>query len=1293
MDKERLDDDVTAHVGQHGVETFPLSPAQLGIWYAQHLDPSVPITIAQYVDIEGDLDLRVLRRASTMGAREIESGFVRIVEVGADPMQVVDHSMSDPLYVIDLRESPDPEAAAADWMLHEYSKALDLFEDRLIYAAVLHIGERRYYWYTRVHHLILDGFGAMTFMNRVAAIYTAWMQGTEPGPAKASGLRKLYDAEVSYRDSTRFVNDREYWAGRVAGLETETSLTGRSAAPAARNRLDSAALDARTSELLDAATVTPDVTPAMLLIAAFAAFLAQSTDSEDVVLSLPVTARTTAMMRRSGGMVSNIVPLRLRIGGTTTIGEILDEVRLAVSGALRHQRYRHEDIRRDNAAAGTSIDRDLFGPIVNIMLFGREIVLDDATGALNILTTGVVEDLAVNLYDSVGESRLHVDFEANPNLYTADVATANHARFLAFFTRFLEADSDTRGWDVPLLDSDERKQVLTGWNSTQHRVDSDATLVSMFERTATALADAPAITFEDEDLSYAEFAAEVNRLARWLIERGVGPDALVGIAMRRSIEMMVAIYAVVSAGGAYVPLDPDQPADRIGHILQTASPVCVLTRTSDGFAVVDDVAIVAVDELDLSDRSPSRIADHERVAALRPAHLAYVIFTSGSTGQPKGVAVSHASVVNRLVWMQAEYPLRTTDVVLQKTPVTFDVSVWELFWPLQIGARLVVAAPDGHRDPGYLVRTIASERVTTIHFVPSMLSVFVAAAESGELTSLRLVFASGEALPAQTAATARERLPHVHLHNLYGPTEAAVDVTYHEVTAADKMSVPIGAPVFNTQVYILDSRLRPVPVGAPGELYLAGVQLARGYVARADLTADRFVASPFGAPGARMYRTGDLAFWRPNGELDYVGRTDFQVKLRGFRIELGEIEAIMLAQDSVAQAVVVLRSDAIGDRLVGYVVPAPGKLVDVDALRAALVRTLPEYMVPDSVQVLSELPLNPSGKLDRKALPAPVVEAQAYRAPTTPAEEIAAGIFAEVLGAERVGLDDNFFAMGGNSLIAMRLVARLGEVFGVTIGVRTLFEAPTVAAVTERIAVGAHVTDTRPALGVRRRPPRIPLSLAQRRIWFLNQFEPESATYNLPFVIRLSGEVDSDALAAALRDVVERHESLRTIYPESIDGPHQLVVAAADIDLGLTSATLAEDELDAALQAFAREGFDVCAEPPIRVKLFELGPTDVAVAVVLHHIASDGASFLPFARDTLTAYEARSRGQDPDWAPLAVQYADYTLWQREVLGAESDPESVISDQVSYWQRVLSGLPDSLRAAVRSPASANGDARG
>ncbi|MGW4285251.1 condensation domain-containing protein, partial [Nocardia sp. NPDC004750] len=573
-----------------------------------------------------------------------------------------------------------------------------------------------------------------------------------------------------------------------------------------------------------------------------------------------------------------------------------------------------------------------------------------------------------------------------------------------------------------------------------------------------------------------------------------------------------------------------------------------------------------------------------------------------------------------------------------------------------------------------------------------MLAVFVADAAAAQCDSLRLVFASGEALPPKPAHRLRE-LTGAALHNLYGPTEAAVDVTFHEVVDADTESVPIGAPVFNTQVLVLDARLRPVPVGVAGELYLAGVQLARGYVARPDLTSDRFVANPFGEPGARMYRTGDLVAWTEHGELEYLGRTDFQVKLRGLRIELGEIEQALTGLEEIAQAVVVVRSDAhAGDQLVAYVIPAPDAALDTDLVREDLGRQLPAYMVPSIVMALEEFPLNASGKLDRKALPAPVFEAAVFRAPTTPVEEIVAATFADVLGLERVGLDDDFFALGGNSLSATQVAARLSAALDTDLGVRELFEASTVVALAARAETKAGVGGRAP-LAPQQRPELVPLSLAQQRMWFLNRFDPDSAVDNIPAAVRLSGLLDRQALQIAVADVLARHESLRTFYPEVDGAARQQIVATAKVIPDLTPIDVTEAELPEQLARLIGTAFDVTAEVPFRARLFEISPTEHVLALVVHHISADGFSMGPLTRDVMTAYGARVDGGEPAWRPLEVQYADFALWQRQVLGAEDDPASVIAEQISFWSDSLRGLPEQLDLPSDRPRPAVASGRG
>ncbi|NKX87985.1 non-ribosomal peptide synthase/polyketide synthase [Nocardia coubleae] len=1313
---------------------FPLTPAQLGVWYAQLLDPDVPITIAQYVDITGELDPDVLQAVTAEAAHTYGSPLVRIGERDGVPYQVVDHSLpiENELPLIDLRHHDDPVAAAEEWMRAEFGAPLDLLTDRLVAGAVLRVGAQRWFWYLRGHHIVLDGYGAFTLSQRIAELYTARVLDFEPSRVVPGDLAELVEGEQRYRESTRFAADRQHWAERIAGLDSPTALDPRTAPRSAINLVTGGRLTDKLVQRLETIAASDDSTLSAVLLAAFAAYLGRLTDRPHAVLSLPVTARTTAVMRRSAGMLSNIVPLRLptgAAGASTTWGELLRAARVEVAGALRHQRYRAEDIRRDAEDDGRPARRALFGPLANFMLFRTSLLLGNTTGRYRVLSTGPIEDLSLNVYYG-DHDRVHVDFEANPNLYDADSLARHHCRFLRFLERLTAVDLDTPVGAVEVATELELEVSTKIWNATgfdvtavlTERAVASATLPAMFEAQVLRTPDSVAVRMagSGEVLTYRELSQRAARLARRLRAEGIGPESLVALGIRRSTDLVIAMYAVLAAGAAYVPIDPDHPADRIAHILETASPAAILTTTREA-SLATDVPVLAVDDIDLSWYADEPLTDADRTAPLRPEHPAYVIFTSGSTGLPKGVAVEHAAIVNRLVWMQHSYRLHGVDTVLQKTPTTFDVSVWEFFWPLQIGATLLLAEPDGHRDPAYLRRVIAEYGVTVAHFVPSMLEAFLAQQEIAERGSLRLVFASGEALPAPLAQRLR-LLTGARLHNLYGPTEAAVDVTFHEVTDADRVTVPIGAPVFNTRLHVLDSRLRPVPVGAPGELYLSGVQLARGYVGRPELTAGRFVADP-AAAGERMYRTGDLVRWTTNGELEYLGRTDFQVKLRGLRIELGEIEAILDGVEGAARTVVVVRDDAgVGEQLVAYVVAEAGA-VTVDALRAAALRALPAYMVPAAFVLLDELPVNASGKLDRKALPAPARTVVAYTEPAGPVEETVARVFGEVLGLERIGRDDDFFALGGNSLVATQVAARLGADLGCGLTVRDLFGATTVARLAAVIAerADAGVSAQLPVLAARPRPSTIPLSPAQQRIWFLNRFDPAAPGYNMPFAVRLRGTADLPALLRALESVVDRHEALRTIFPAVDTGgevAEQVVCPAGLVRIGAPT-EVAAAELDAELTRFASTGFDLEHEAPFRAQVFvvadtaargephtdsdELGAAvghavtagdgECVLAVVLHHIAADGVSLQVLVRDVLTAYRAATDGVAPDWSPLTVQYADYTLWQRELLGAESDPNSLAAREIAFWERALAGLPDQLELPSARPRPVEPSMRG
>ncbi|MFI6957925.1 amino acid adenylation domain-containing protein [Nocardia sp. NPDC050408] len=1283
--------------GEFSAQPFALSPAQTALWYAQRIRPDVPLTIAQYVEIHGDLDVgRLLYSIERFGV-ETQVGHVRLIEIDGVPHQVIDHNRRPGWGRIDLRDEPDPHAAALRWMNEHASSPIDFERDPLTTNIVLRTGESDYIWYARGHHIVIDGYGAMNALTRTAEIYTAVENRTEPEASRATPLAKIYADESTYRDSSRFRNDRDYWLEQLAGAGgpmTLSSVNGLTAAPDAGRRRACAVLDARAEAAMTAATAELETHSSTMFVAALAAYVRSVTGNPDVVLSLPVSARTTVALRRSAGVVSNVVPIRVRFDADTSVRDVVRAAELQITGALRHQRYRHDDIRRD---CGYSRDaRGFFGPMVNIMLFHDELKFGSLLGSLHVLATGPVEDLSINLYNGEG-GRIHIDFEANPRLYAESEVAAHHTRFLDFLTRFLAAEPDTRAESLVAITDDEHERVVHTWNATE-TAPQQGTLSGLFTDRAMICPDAVALEFGNETLTYRELDERANRLARLLITRGAGPEKVVGLYLRRSIELVVGMYAIIKAGAAYLPLDSDHPVDRIEQILEQADPVCVLTATRDELALPDGADAVAIDTVHLADFDARPITDTDRLTPLRADHLAYVIFTSGSTGKPKGVGVTHAAIVNRLRWMQHEYPLDTTDAVLQKTPATFDVSVWEFFWPLQIGARLVVATPDGHRDPGYLARTIAEKSITVAHFVPSMLSVFVTDTDVRGCTTLRRVFCSGEALPAATVRDFHAALQGPELHNLYGPTEAAVDVTYWPCPA-DPDTVPIGSPVWNTQTYVLDAHLRPVPPGVVGELYLAGVQLARGYLGQSRLTADRFVANPF-TPGARMYRTGDLARWRvdPNlgdhqgdssrGFLEYLGRSDFQVKIRGLRIELGEIEAALLADERVARAVCVAHRGRTGDELVAYVVavPAFSDALDSAALLNALRRTLPGYMVPSVLMLLDELPLSANGKIDRKALPEPIAarpSGHLTAEPRTEVERVLAGIFAEVLGIDGIGVEDGFFDLGGNSLIAARAVARINAALGTGLTIRDLFEASTIAALIERFAT--HNPDaSSPKLVPVERPQRIPVSLAQQRLWILNRFAEHAAVYNMPLAVEIDGPIDIVALRAGLIDVIERHESLRTTFPDAPEGPYQLVHRACDIPLTLDPIDATGADVRVLAEEFAGYGFDLRSQAPIRVALWTTGPDRHVFLIVLHHICGDGWSIAPLARDLMSAVAMRARGIAPQWNPLPVQYADFALWQRELLGDETDPASALSRQLAYWRSALTSLPDQLDLPLDRP---------
>ncbi|MEV0252007.1 amino acid adenylation domain-containing protein [Nocardia sp. NPDC050712] len=1240
---------------------FPLGPAQLGFWYAQQLDPQVPLYEAQYLEMRGPLEVDVLLRAIRRAGSELGSVLVRVVQRADGPHQVVDLRQEPLVGYRDLRTAADPEAAAMAWMRADVAAPIDLSADRLALITVLRVGPERVLSYSRIHHVALDGFGSVTMLYRVAELYNAELAGVEPKPAVAADLYQVHRAELDYRASGRFDSDAAYWAQRIAGMPERCSLVEAAAPAQALARQARMTLSQRHTEQLVAAGERFGTGTPALVMAALAVYYGRLTGLPEVVINLAVSGRTTALLRRSGGMLANMVPLRLEVTERRTVGEVLDALRLEVSGALRHQRFRYEEMRgtADPAAGG----RGVVGPVVNIALFPAEVDFTGVGTDLHILTSGPIEDLFVNFYQHGAHSSLHLDFHANPELYEQDSLDRHHQRFLRMFQALLVAPPETPLRELNCFLDDELP-LLEGWSGGP--APAPKLLPELLNEGMRAVGrHAPAVVTPGAGraLTYAGLDDQADRLACFLAECGAGPESSVLVALPRSVDSVVAFWGVARSGAAYVPVGTGNPVERVARMAAESGARLGITVSAHRAALPPGVRWILLDELDL----PYGENVSWRPPAMHPAHPAYIVFTSGSTGVPKGVTVTHAGLAGLVAAVRDSYRAVPGSRVLHCLNPSFDAALLELLVAYTAGATLVIA--EGEVLTGSdLAAVIADNAVTHLCSTPAVLATL----PEGALDGIQAVSTGGEACPPEVVARfAADR----RLLNSYGPSESTIAATFTEPMAVHRLS-GLGNPVPGMSMLVLDRRLRPVPLGMPGELYLAGAALARGYAGRTGLTAERFTANPFGAPGARMYRTGDLVRWHAHQGsapiLEYLGRTDFQVKLRGVRVEPGEVDAVLTAHPEVEAAVTVPWAGT-AERMVlaSYVVPQADNRIDVAALREFCGRSLPAHMVPSTITVLTVLPLTGNGKLDRRALPAPEIRSGRYRPPVTRTERAIADTFGELLGVPRVGRDDNFFALGGNSLLAIRCVARLGAELSTRISVRTVFDAPTVAELARAAHGGARPAGTRP--GPRTRPAHIPLSAAQRRMWFLNRYDPESPIYNVPVAVRLSGRLDPEILHCAIIDVLDRHEALRTIYPVGPDGePYQRVLPKADV--GMPISEIDPAQLADKLARVTGIGFDLTTDLPVRLALLRVAPRESVLVVVLHHITSDGWSLAPMTRDLMVAFAARRDGSAPQWPSLPMQYADYALWQQELLGADSDPASVANRQLDYWRTALDGVP-------------------
>ncbi|MEO3752517.1 amino acid adenylation domain-containing protein [Streptomyces sp. B6B3] len=1289
---------------------MPLSAAQRGIWYAQQADESsLSYNIALYLDIPGAVDQALLERALRTVIGESDGLRAVFLEVEGRPTQCVAEDVDVRVPVVDLRDALAPrEAALAPleanlapreaalrWMRRRMTVRYDLERGPAFDFALLRVADDHSLLYQGFHHLVVDGIGIASVNRRLADVYTALAAGGRPDPARFGSFAEHLAREERHRDSAEFEESARWWRTRLADRPEPTYVAG-GARLAREVRRAETVLDPEEFARVTAAATAAGTPWFRLLAAATAAYVGRARGDEDhVMLSLAVSGRTSEDLRDLPTLTANVLPLRVAVRRDQTWAELARAVSAEMDAALRHQDYRGEDIRRDLVPHPGG---PYFGPVVNKLPIGESFRLGELSAGLHKLSPSPVDDLSL-FFCRLPGGGLRIDTHAAADHYGQADLDDHHARLLRLVRDIAQAGPDQPVGRALALEPAERDRLLdwgrgpAGGSPAAGPAPAETGLALFRERVART-PDAPALAGDGRTWTYAEWDAWSNRIAHHLRSRGVTAERRVAVALGRSALSAAALVGVWKAGGVYLPVDPDYPRDRVALMLADARPAAVLD--ADWAESTDLTRYPADDPAD----DP---VEETRARALRPDAAAYLMYTSGSTGRPKGVEVTHRGL-GRLAVAQAErFAVTPRSRVLQFASTSFDASVSEVLMSVAAGAELVVA-PRGRVVGGELAELIERLAITHVTLPPSVLATVDEAGDPDALGTVATLVVAGEACSPDLVR--RWAAPGRRVVNAYGPTEATVCVAMSEPLTGEETTPPIGTALPDTRLFVLDGALRLVPPGVAGELYVAGEGLARGYAGRPGLTAERFVASPFGPPGGRVYRTGDVVRWDAEGRLVFLGRADEQVKLRGFRIEPGEIEAVLRERDDVARAAVVVRHDAPGafGKLVAYVVPA----ADVAerggpprGLREWAAARLPDYMVPAAFVPLDALPLTPAGKLDRAALPAPAAAAGERaagtgRAPRSPREEVLCALFAEVLGVPGVGsvsVDDGFFELGGHSLLATRLVSRMRVVLGVELPVRAVFEAPTVAALVELIDGGRGTDRARPELTAAERPALVPLSFAQQRLWFLHRMEGLSATYNMPLVLRLSGEVDAGALRAALGDVLARHESLRTVFQEVDGQPHQRVLDVGLLSLPWQRLTVPAERLDEELRAAARHPFDLATDLPARAWLFSVDDRRHVLLVVLHHIAADGWSLDPLARDLMTAYEARRAGAAPDWAPLPVQYADYTLWQREVLGERADPDSRYARQLTYWTEQLTGLPEAIELPADRPRPAVASYRG
>jgi amino acid adenylation domain-containing protein len=1266
---------------------LPLSFAQERLWFLDQLQPgSAAYNIPSALSLEGTLDVAALARALTALARRHEVLRTTFPTIDGAPVQRIAPPRPFPLAVVDLAGLPEEARAIEEERLAEDEPRapFDLAGGPLARATLVRLGESDHLLLATQHHIVSDGWSLGLFIREVATLYRAFASGEAPA---------LPELPVQYADFASWqrrwlsgpvlASRVAWWRQRLTPPPPVLELPADQPRPAVetfRGGRQPLAVPAELTAALTALGRERGATLFMTLLAGFKALLARLTGQDDLAVGSPIAGRTRGEVEGLIGLFINTLVLRTDLAGDPTFCETLTRVRETALGA-----YAHQELPFERLVEELRPERRLgHSPLFQVLFILQNTPAEEAAAPgltlrphLDVYHGVSRFDLTLSATETGGGLLGYLEFKTD----LLEAATA--ARWLGHLGTLLAAaaaEPERRLSELPVLSDAERRQLLDDWNDTATEVPAACVHRLIAERAARSPGDV-AVLCAGERLTRAQLEDRAARLACRLRALGVGPESLVGIALERSLDLLVAALGVWKAGGAYLPLDPAYPAERIGFMLADSGVRVVLTQERLAATLPEHGArILCLDRLaEIEDELAAEPVDD---GGAGPGHLAYVLYTSGSTGRPKGVQVTHGALTNFLLSMRERPGMGEEDVLVAVTSLSFDIAGLELYLPLIAGARLVVATREEAQDGTRLRDLLESCGATVLQATPATWRLLIDCGWRGT-PNLRAL-CGGEALPEDLAAALLERSGAVW--NLYGPTETTVWSTVCQVLP--RRPVSIGRPIANTTAHLLDARGSLVPVGVPGELLLGGAGVARGYLGRPDLTAERFVPDPFStAPGARLYRTGDLARVRPAGTLEYLGRSDQQVKIRGHRIELGEIEAALGLHPAVAQAAVVAR----GDRLAAYVVLDRTDRTDPTdpktGLSSWLREKLPGYMVPSAFVFLAALPLTPNRKVDRRALPVPEALAAgtaggAFVAPRNPVEEVLAGIWAEVLEVERVGIDDDFFALGGHSLLAARIASRAARALGTESPVRWIFERPTVRGLSDRIA-RVEGREPEPPIEPVPRTGDLPLSFSQERLWFLDRFQA-GTVYNMPVVLRLAGDLDMPALAGALAEIVRRHEALRTAFPERAGRPRQEIAAPAPVplpvlDLAGLPAGRRDAELAERLAAEVRRPFDLRQGPLLRATLLRLGARDHALALATHHIVCDAWSIGIFVRELSTLYAVAARSERSPLPEPPVQYADFAAWQRRWLTGER-----LSRLAAAWRAQLAGAPAALELPIDRP---------